>query len=459
VCRKAGISRATYFDWKKYGGLLPDEMRRLKALEDEDARLKKIVADLTLDREMVSGRAPSVRERPRTDVIRRRLVRASARTGGAQALTPAVCARSSPGCASIGAMSIRGACGALRFDTSTFHDKSRRTDQAAVGRRIEEIAETRMRYGYRRVRVLLRREGWVIDMRKTRRIYDESGLRLRNEHPKRRVTAKLREDRQEAVGPNDVWAMDFVHDQLATGKTLRILTVVDTHSRYCPVVDPRFGYRGEDVVRTLEGFCQAGGHPKTIRVDNGSAFITVDRIGRPSISGPVPTTSSWTSRGRGSRPATGSSTARQGHASHDPGRGGVQQRAARRVSERPLVHEPCRRPRKAGCSAQGPQRGPAAQRHRGQRPGGHPQSRRISQPAVVIRGRRLQAQAVQRRGAEHKPADSRYERGNGGGGQVSSGSSSEKRGVGANRGETRVFPWPPTRTWYGFSRTSSRSEG
>ena len=62
ICRKAGISQATYFNWrKKYAGLLPDEMRRLKALEDENSRLKKIVADLTLDREMLQ------------DVIRRKL--------------------------------------------------------------------------------------------------------------------------------------------------------------------------------------------------------------------------------------------------------------------------------------------------------------------------------------------------------------------------------------------------
>ena len=90
---------------------------------------------------------------------------------------------------------------------SSYHYKSRRTDQAAVERRINEIAETRVRYGYQRVHVLLRREGWVINMKKTRRIYNELGLQLRNKHPKRRVKAKLREDRQEAVGPNDVWAM------------------------------------------------------------------------------------------------------------------------------------------------------------------------------------------------------------------------------------------------------------
>ncbi len=104
-------------------------------------------------------------------------------------------------------VSIRRACGAICFDTSTYHYKSRRTGQAAVERRIKEIAETRVRYGYRRVHVLLRREGWIINMKKTRRIYNELGLQLRNKHPKRRVKAKLREDRREATGPNDVWAM------------------------------------------------------------------------------------------------------------------------------------------------------------------------------------------------------------------------------------------------------------
>jgi len=59
------------------------------------------------------------------------------------------------------------------------------------------------------------------------------------------VKAKLREDRAEAVGPNDVWAMDFVHDQLATGRKIRVLTVVDTFSRYAPALDTRFSYRGE----------------------------------------------------------------------------------------------------------------------------------------------------------------------------------------------------------------------
>ena len=101
-------------------------------------------------------------------------------------------------------------------------------------------------------------------------------MQLRNKTPKRRVKAKLREDRKQAVGPDDVWVMDFVHDQLATGRKLRVLTVMDTFSRYVPVLDARFSYRGEDVVATLERVCCQTGYPKTIRVDNGSEFISRD---------------------------------------------------------------------------------------------------------------------------------------------------------------------------------------
>jgi putative transposase len=104
-------------------------------------------------------------------------------------------------------VSIRRACAVIRLDPTTYRYKSRRSGQAALEQRIRDICQTRVRFGYRRVHVLLRREGWVINMKKTRRIYNELGLQLRNKHPKRRVKAKLREDRQEAVGPNDVWAM------------------------------------------------------------------------------------------------------------------------------------------------------------------------------------------------------------------------------------------------------------
>lgn len=142
--------------------------------------------------------------------------------------------------------------------------------------RIKEICQTHVRYGYRCVYYVLRRDGLLINQKKVYRIYKELGLQLRNKSPKRRVKAKLREDRTPAAHSNDVWAMDFVHDQLATGRKIRILTVVDTFSRFSPVIDARFSYKGPDVVAKLDAICSAIGYPKTIRVDNGSEFVSRD---------------------------------------------------------------------------------------------------------------------------------------------------------------------------------------
>ena len=115
-------------------------------------------------------------------------------------------------------VSIRRTCRVFEVDTSTYHYKSRRPGQAVLEQRIREICRTRVRYGYRRVHVLLRREGCCHGQNKTRRIYRELGLQLRNKTPKRRVKAKLRNDRCIPTRSNETWAMDFVHDQLATGK-------------------------------------------------------------------------------------------------------------------------------------------------------------------------------------------------------------------------------------------------
>jgi putative transposase len=130
-------------------------------------------------------------------------------------------------------VSIRRACRVCLLDTSTYHYKSRRPGQAGLELRIREICQTRVRYGYRRVHIQLRREGWCHGQNKTRRIYRELGLQLRNKTPKRRVKAKLREDRRPATRSNETWAMDFVHDQLATGRKLRVLTS-SIHSHASP---------------------------------------------------------------------------------------------------------------------------------------------------------------------------------------------------------------------------------
>jgi putative transposase len=173
-------------------------------------------------------------------------------------------------------ISIRRACRALEVDRSTYHYKSRRSGQAAIEQRIREICHVRVRYGYRRVHILLRREGWVINQKKTRRIYRELDLQLRNKTPKRRVKAKLRDDRRPATRSNETWAMDFVHDQLATVHKLRVLTIVDIFSRFSPALEPRLTFRGTDVVATLDRVCNEVGFPATIRVDQGSEFVSRD---------------------------------------------------------------------------------------------------------------------------------------------------------------------------------------
>ena len=82
---------------------------------------------------------------------------------------------------------------------------SRRREQAGLEARIKEICATRIRYGYRRVHVLLRRQGWEINLKKTHRIYNELGLQLCNKAPKRKVKAKLRDDRRAASTSNEIW--------------------------------------------------------------------------------------------------------------------------------------------------------------------------------------------------------------------------------------------------------------
>jgi len=96
-------------------------------------------------------------------------------------------------------VSQRRACRVLQLDPTSYRYKSRRPAQATLESKIKEICQTRVRYGYRRVHVLLRREGWMINHKKSRRIYRELGLQLRSKTPKRRVKAKLRDDRKEAT--------------------------------------------------------------------------------------------------------------------------------------------------------------------------------------------------------------------------------------------------------------------
>ena len=171
-------------------------------------------------------------------------------------------------------MSIRRGCKLLGLQKSTFFYRARRPSQAALRKRIREIAETRVRYGYRRIHVLLRREGWEVNVKRVYRLYVEEGLQIRNKRPKRKVSAKLREDRRAPSAPNDVWAMDFLSDQLFDGTKIRILAIVDAFSKISPTIDVRLRYTGANVVETLERVTKECGFPNSIRVDQGPEFIS-----------------------------------------------------------------------------------------------------------------------------------------------------------------------------------------
>lgn len=173
-------------------------------------------------------------------------------------------------------VSARRACAVLKAPRSTYHYPSRRGAQAELRKRMREIAETRVRYGYRRIHVLLRREGWAVNAKRVWRLYRLEGLQLRSKVPKRKVSAKLRQDRAVAAAPNEIWAMDFLSDQLFDGTRIRVLTIVDAHSRMSPAVDVRLSYRGLDVVETLERVVARYGLPRQIRLDNGPEFISRD---------------------------------------------------------------------------------------------------------------------------------------------------------------------------------------
>jgi putative transposase len=149
-------------------------------------------------------------------------------------------------------VSARRATAVIGLSRSYFYYRARRRDDRAERARIREIAETRVRYGMWRIHILLRREGWVINHKKTYRIYCEEGLNLRSKRPRRRVSAAHRIERPELSSIDQCWSMDFVADNLFNGRRFRALPVVDNFSRECLAITVEHKLRGEDVVATLE---------------------------------------------------------------------------------------------------------------------------------------------------------------------------------------------------------------
>ncbi len=135
---------------------------------------------------------------------------------------------------------------------------------------IKEIALTRIRYGYRRIHVLLKHEGWKINQNQVYRIYCQEGLNLRSKTKRKHLAVTRAPDKNMAVKINECWTMDFVSDQLYNGKRFRALTVLDMFSRECLAIYVDQSIKAEMVACILETLKAARGVPRRIKTDNGS---------------------------------------------------------------------------------------------------------------------------------------------------------------------------------------------
>lgn len=171
-------------------------------------------------------------------------------------------------------MSERSACKLFQLHRSTRRYFSRRPSDQALRERLKALAAERPRFGYPRLHILLRREGLKVNHKKVRRIYREEGLRVRR--MKRKKLCQNRELRTlQAIRPNQIWAMDFVHDRLDDGRPFKCLTLVDQFSKEAPAIEVDFSLPGPRVVRVLDWLRETRGLPEEIVVDNGPEFVSV----------------------------------------------------------------------------------------------------------------------------------------------------------------------------------------
>ena len=170
-------------------------------------------------------------------------------------------------------VSERRACGTMAFHRSTVRYGSRARDQTPIRMRLRELAASRVRYGYRRLHVLLRREGWKVNHKRIWRLYKEEGLEVRTKKRRKRVST-LRVVLPVAAMPNERWSMDFMADSLHDGRRFRVLTLVDHFSRVSPAIEVGSSITGKRVVAVLERLAIEHGLPRVITTDNGTEFTS-----------------------------------------------------------------------------------------------------------------------------------------------------------------------------------------
>jgi putative transposase len=169
------------------------------------------------------------------------------------------------------AFGITRACGLIGISRSLYRYRSRRPECTRLCARIAEIAAVKRRYGYRRIYLRLRREGWPVNRKRVYRLYREAGLAVRRRKRKRIGPCERRPlPKPEAI--NLSWSMDFMSDGLADGRRIRCLTIVDDCSRECLAIEVDTSITGKRVAAVLERLRELRGLPRSITVDHGPEF-------------------------------------------------------------------------------------------------------------------------------------------------------------------------------------------
>lgn len=160
----------------------------------------------------------------------------------------------------------------MGLNRSTDYAQSQAKEQTALRLRLRDIAPARVRYGYRRVHVMLQREGWQVNPKRVYRLYRSEGLERRLKTHKKKQAALPRVPCPEVAAPNDRWSMDFVSDRLADGSSFRVLALGDNVSRVSPALEAARSLTGQRVTEVLDRAVATYGLPKTLHVDNGPEF-------------------------------------------------------------------------------------------------------------------------------------------------------------------------------------------
>jgi putative transposase len=168
-------------------------------------------------------------------------------------------------------ISERRACRLVMLHRSMYRYAGHGRDDRALRLRLKELAYARPRYGYRRLTILLQREGWAVNHKRVHRIYREEGLMVRTKRRKKRA-AEWRVKPLPATRVGERWSIDFVSDQLADGRWFRVLTAVDQFSRECVCIEVGQSLISRAVTEALDGAMGRHGQPETITLDNGTEF-------------------------------------------------------------------------------------------------------------------------------------------------------------------------------------------